>query len=141
VRVQHDFGNALTLHNTTRYGRSSNDYIVTNPDNSAGNVRGGLAYRAPKSRIANTATFVNQTDLSGEFMTGGIRHTFVTGLELGQERATCAAMPCFPMRIIRAMGESAGCPVDRRWQHITAPACLLRIRTTRGRDVLRSILP
>ena len=90
VRIRHDFGNALTLHNTTRYGRSSNNYIVTNPDNSAGNVRNGLVYRAPKSRIASTATFINQTDLSGEFMTGGIRHTFVTGLELGQEKSESA---------------------------------------------------
>ena len=110
VRVQHDFGNALTLHNTTRYGRSSNDYIVTNPDNSAGNVRSGLAYRAPKSRIANTATFVNQTDLSGEFMTGGIRHTFVTGLELGQEKSDVRRYAVFPDANYPRNGRVCGMP-------------------------------
>jgi len=94
LQVQHDFDNALTVRNTTRYGKTGNDYIVTNPDDSVGNVRNGLVYRSPKSRIASTTTFVNQTDLSGEFLSGDIRHKFVTGLELGQEQTRPAVIRC-----------------------------------------------
>ena len=96
LQVQHDFGNALMVRNTTRYGKTGNDYIVTNPDDSFGNVRNGLVYRSPKSRIAGTTTFVNQTDLSGEFVTGDIRHKFVTGVELGQERSRIGGYTVFP---------------------------------------------
>lgn len=96
LQVQHDFDNALTVRNTTRYGKTGNDYIVTNPDDSVGNVRNGLVYRSPKSRIASTTTFVNQTDLSGEFLSGDIRHKFVTGLELGQEQTRAGSYTVFP---------------------------------------------
>jgi len=96
LQVQHDFGNALIVRNTTRYGKTGNDYIVTNPDDSAGNIRNGLVYRSPKTRIASTTTVINQTDLSGEFVTGDIKHKFVTGLELGQEKSQIGGYTVFP---------------------------------------------
>ena len=45
VVFAHDFSDALTLTNTTRYGESSNDYIVTNPDDGRGNVPNGYVLR------------------------------------------------------------------------------------------------
>ncbi|HJU40084.1 MAG TPA: TonB-dependent siderophore receptor [Tahibacter sp.] len=86
VIVSHDFGNGWMLRNTTRYGRSANDYIWTNPDDSTGNfLLNGYVFRSPKSRATSTDTAANQTDLTGEFDTGGVRHTIATGLELDHE--------------------------------------------------------
>ncbi|MFJ3047240.1 TonB-dependent receptor [Herbaspirillum chlorophenolicum] len=85
VQFQHDFSKQLSLRNTTRYGKSSQDYIVTNPDDSAGNVANGYVFRSPKTRISDTTTITNQTDLTGEFMTGPFKHKFATGLELTHE--------------------------------------------------------
>ncbi len=85
AQVQHDFGNGLMLRNTTRYGHSTNDYIVTNPDDSAGNVARGMVWRNTKSRDSVNTTLVNQTDLMAEFNTGGIKHNFVAGVEFSRE--------------------------------------------------------
>ena len=46
----HDFGDSLTLTNITRYGRTTNDYIVTNPDDGRGNIVNGFLLRNAKSR-------------------------------------------------------------------------------------------
>lgn len=85
AQIQHDFGNGLMLRNTTRYGRSANDYIVTNPDDSAGNVPRGAVWRNTKSRDSVNTTLVNQTDLMAEFNTGAIKHNFVAGVEFSRE--------------------------------------------------------
>ena len=86
VQVAHDFDGGWTLRNTTRYGRSANDYIWTNPDDSTGNfLTSGYVYRSPKSRATTTKTAANQTDLTGGFDTGGVHHQIATGLELDRE--------------------------------------------------------
>ncbi len=85
VQVTHDFGNKLQLLNTTRYGRSTNNYIVTNPDDSAGNVVNGMVWRNTKSRNSATTTLTNQTDLTGEAVAYGFKHSFIAGLELTQD--------------------------------------------------------
>jgi catecholate siderophore receptor len=87
VRFEHDFDESLTLRNTTRYGKTSNNYIWTNPDDSSGNVPYGLVYRSSKNRIAETRTGVNQTDFTGEFSTGAIKHNFATGVEFSLEKS------------------------------------------------------
>ncbi|MBB3227371.1 catecholate siderophore receptor [Luteibacter sp. Sphag1AF] len=86
VRFEHDFANEWTIRNTSRYGKTSNNYIWSNPDDSSGNVPYGYVYRSSKNRIADTRTAVNQTDLTGEFMTGSIKHNFSTGLEFSLEK-------------------------------------------------------
>ena len=96
VQVQHDFGQQLSLRNTTRYGRSSQDYIVTNPDDNVGNINNGLVYRSPKSRVSDTTTITNQTDLTGQFNTGPIKHKFATGIELTHEETNVGGYTVFP---------------------------------------------
>jgi catecholate siderophore receptor len=86
VFISHDFDNGWMLRNTTRYGRSTNDYIWTNPDDSTGNfLLNGYVYRSPKSRATSTDTAANQTDLTGEFETGSVRHSIATGIEFDHE--------------------------------------------------------
>jgi len=84
--VKHDFGDSWLLRNTTVYGRSTNDYIWTQPDDSQGNfvVNDGI-WRRNNNRKSATSNLTNQTDLTGEFETGAVRHAIATGLEIGKE--------------------------------------------------------
>lgn len=86
VIVEHEFNDDLRLRNVSRIGQSSNDYVVTNPDDSRGNVEDGYVYRSTKQRASETETFANQLDLSGTFVTGRLEHSFDVGLELSREK-------------------------------------------------------
>lgn len=81
LRIEHDFNDNLTLSNSFRMSRSTLDYIVTNPDDSRGNVANGTVSRSAKSRNSTSSGFVNQTDLTAKFNTGTISHSLVSGLE------------------------------------------------------------
>ncbi|MFK7699284.1 TonB-dependent receptor [Pseudomonas caspiana] len=84
-RIEHDLNDNLTLSNSFRMSRSTLDYIVTNPDDSRGNVVNGLVSRSAKSRNSTSSGFVNQTDLAAKFDTGFISHSLVTGLEFSYQ--------------------------------------------------------
>ncbi|QHS11073.1 TonB-dependent siderophore receptor [Sinimarinibacterium sp. NLF-5-8] len=83
--AERDLSNGTTLRNVTRYGTSMNSYVVTNPDDSKGNVANGELWRGTKQRYSETDTFANQTDLRGSFNTAALQHTFNIGLEYGRE--------------------------------------------------------
>ncbi|CAG2152864.1 putative TonB-dependent receptor BfrD [Cupriavidus yeoncheonensis] len=83
--VQHDFRNGAVVRNTTRWGRASNNYITTNPDDSKGNVANGYVYRSVKSRDSATETLTNATDLSMEFRTGPLKHNASFGFEFSRD--------------------------------------------------------
>lgn len=88
VEIVHEFDNDLTLRNTTRYGRSQQDYILTQPDDSQGNVVNGEVWRRVNTRAGNTVSAINQTDLSGSLHVGGMVNDFTAGLELANEKST-----------------------------------------------------
>ena len=81
AQFEHDFGGGWVLSNTARFTRSTNDYIVTNPDDSAGNVVNGEVWRATKSRGSENKSFGDNLNLSGVFETGGIGHSLSFGAE------------------------------------------------------------
>lgn len=103
VIFKHRFSDHLRLRNIVRVGSSSNNYVVTNPGNfedgehfpgagdpnnpndNIGNQDRGWVYRSTKTRIAETDTYANQLDLSGEFSTGTIQHSFATGFSVSHE--------------------------------------------------------
>lgn len=85
--IKHAFSDTTVLRNTTRYGVTSNEYIVTVPDDSKGNVKNGSVYRAPKSRNTRTETIANVTDVSFAFDTAFIKHSFNTGIEFSHEES------------------------------------------------------
>ncbi|MFZ5960714.1 TonB-dependent receptor [Pseudomonas knackmussii] len=84
-RIEHDLNDDLTLSNSFRMVRTTLDYIVTNPDDSKGNVVNGYVYRSAKSRNSTTKGWVNQTDLKASFDTAGYKHSLVTGVEFSYE--------------------------------------------------------
>ncbi|MCG8294550.1 MULTISPECIES: TonB-dependent receptor [Pseudomonas] len=85
--IEHDLTDTLTVKNTLRHGNSMQDYILTQPDDSKGNVNNGSVWRRANTRVGNTATTTNQTDLFGEFYLGGLKNSFSTGIELSREES------------------------------------------------------
>lgn len=86
IRAEHDFG-GVTLRNTSRYGRSQQGYVWTQPDDSQSNVANGLVWRRVNSRYSETDGLLNQTDLFGEFAIGGIKNSFAATIEISEEKA------------------------------------------------------
>ena len=84
-RIEHDLNDSMTLSNSFRMSRSTLDYVVTNPDDSRGNVANGSVSRSAKSRNSTSSGFVNQTDLTSKFDTGSISHSLVTGVEFSYQ--------------------------------------------------------
>jgi catecholate siderophore receptor len=97
LRFQHDFGNGLTVRNTSRYGRSTQGYVWTQPDDQQGNVygtnaavaatAGGYVWRRANTRWSEAEGLINQSDLFGTIDTGGIQHSFTASLEISNEKA------------------------------------------------------
>ncbi|MNJ33703.1 putative TonB-dependent receptor BfrD precursor [compost metagenome] len=84
--IEHDLNDAMTVKNTLRHGSTSQDYVLTQPDDSAHNVsQFGTVWRRANSRISNTSTTTNQTDLFGEFQALGFKHNYSTGVEFTRE--------------------------------------------------------
>ncbi|MEQ8507090.1 MAG: TonB-dependent siderophore receptor [Rhodospirillales bacterium] len=86
LAVEHTLEDNLLLRNITRISRNEIDYIVTNPNDSrSDNIEEGSVWRSVKSRNSDTRTFLNQTDLSGEFKAFEVKHSFNAGIEFGYE--------------------------------------------------------
>lgn len=71
----------VVLTNTTRLNWTHNHYIVTNPDDSAGNVARGLVWRNTKNRNARAESLVSNTNLAADFATGPVTHSVAAGFE------------------------------------------------------------
>jgi catecholate siderophore receptor len=107
--IEHDLSDSLTVKNTLRHGNSMQDYVLTQPDDSAGNVINNGVWRRANTRVGNTATTTNQTDLFGEFYLGGFKNNFSTGIELSHEDATRQSYLVSPnSRITTCTGPSNG---------------------------------
>ncbi len=112
-QVAHDFARGLTFSNVTRYGRTTNEYIVTNPDDGRGNVVNGLVYRSPKSRHSVATTTANATSVAGHAKTGRIEHSFAAGVEVGDESMTnrpYVVTTTFAGNAVTAFGASCSAP-------------------------------
>ena len=83
--IEHDLSDSLTIKNTLRHGTSMQDYILTQPDDSKGNVNNGSVWRRANTRVSNTETTTNQTDLFGNFYVAGFKNSFSTGVEYTRE--------------------------------------------------------
>ena len=84
---KHVFNDDLIFKNVTRYDVSTNDYIVTNPDDSRGNVSlRGTVQRSAKSRNSLTRAISNISDLSVAFDTWNFSHKLNTGIEVSHEQ-------------------------------------------------------
>ena len=94
ARVEHDITPDVTIRNTTRYGKTSQDYMLTAFMGSAANLltpnpanpaTWTIARSNPTNKNQENELFTNQTNVSAKFKTGSIGHTMNAGLELTRE--------------------------------------------------------
>ncbi|MBN3765986.1 TonB-dependent siderophore receptor [Burkholderia sp. Ac-20365] len=85
IRVEHRFNDNLKLKNTTMFGRSTLDYIATNPQllNATSNI---LSLQAKSGKYA-TNSITNQTELTGKATLLGMQHTMTGGVEFSHEKS------------------------------------------------------
>jgi len=84
-KLEHDFNDNLTLSNTAVYGKSKNNYLWTQPDDSQGNIVNGKVWRRVNTNITDTDSFTDQLSLKGKFITGSLKHTFNIGAEYSKQ--------------------------------------------------------
>jgi len=97
VRIEHDFSPTMKLQNTSRYGKTSQDYLLSAFLTSAANLRTPnpadpntwtLARSIRTGKDQENKILTNVTTLTSQFDTGAVKHTLVSGLELTSERQT-----------------------------------------------------
>jgi catecholate siderophore receptor len=95
--VQHDFSPDLALRNTTRWGRTHQDYLLTSFVASAANLltpdladpsSWTVARSNPTFKRQSNRILTNQTNLTANFATGQVIHNLSAGVELTEEKAT-----------------------------------------------------
>ncbi len=101
---KHDFGNGFQIRNASRYSHTRQAYVWTQPDDSQGNVagtaaantvtngvtnliNGGYVWRRANTRYGYYESLTNQTDLTGKFDTGSIKHSIAASLEYNWEQS------------------------------------------------------
>ncbi len=96
VRVEHDFAGGLRLLNTTRWGRTQQDYMLTSFMASQDPARFStpdlddpstweVARSLPTFKDQENSIATNQTNLSAHFGSGAVQHDLSAGLELTRE--------------------------------------------------------
>lgn len=97
VRLEHDFNEQMAFHNTLRWGRTFEDYLLTSFMGSAANLltpnpndpsTWTIARSNPTFKHQSNRILTDQADLTWNFETGAITHNLSTGIELTQEKAT-----------------------------------------------------
>lgn len=104
VRLEHDLGERTVLRNVSRYGRTSEKYVLTGVNTLAApdlaNPATWTVSRSRQGKDQDNEILTNQTSLNTSFGTGGVAHDLSTGVEIIYERqdnhgfvATGAAPP------------------------------------------------
>lgn len=95
VKVEHDLGEATTIRNVTRYGKTHMDRTLTGMNTGGagiGNTGGPLSawtVNLSRQRVdQENSILANQTSLNTGFDTGGIQHSLAAGVELLHEKQT-----------------------------------------------------
>jgi catecholate siderophore receptor len=81
--IEHDFGNGLTVKNSSLYADFNRAYQNVYPGSSVA-ANGTFNYNA-YNHITNRENAFNQTDFIYKTMTGPIRHTIAFGTEFGRQ--------------------------------------------------------
>lgn len=85
VKVEHRLNNGWKLRNTTMVGRSTLDYIATNPQLLSSNQN--IVQLQAKSGKYATNSIANQTELTGKATLFGFEHTMTAGVEFSHEQS------------------------------------------------------
>jgi len=96
-RIEHDLSPKLKLINTTRYGKTTQNYLLTSFMGSAANLLTPDSNNPSTWTLARSATIrtlkdqdneilTNQTNLQADLHIAGIDHTLLSGVELTSEQ-------------------------------------------------------
>lgn len=91
VKFEHDFNDALTLRNLSRWGRSNNDRTLTGVNAISAPSADPSTWTVARSRQVvdqENQILANQTSLNAAFDTFGLRNDLAAGLELMSEKQT-----------------------------------------------------
>ena len=106
ARLEHDFSPDVALHDTLRWGRTHEDYLLTSFMASAANLltpdinnpsTWTLARSNPTFKDQTNRILTNQTNLTVNFDTGAITHNLSTGIELTSERLNTVGLATTPL--------------------------------------------
>lgn len=102
ARIEHDIAPGVTVRNLTRWGRATQDLVLTAPFSNGLttpdiNDPSGWSMRVlPQGKHQRNTVLTNQTNLTAELQAGGFKHSLSAGLELAREeqdtRARAAAL-------------------------------------------------
>ncbi|ULU24864.1 catecholate siderophore receptor Fiu [Dyella terrae] len=101
TRIEHDFNDQLAVHNTFRWGRTAEDYLLTSFMGTAANLltpnptdpsTWTIARSNPTFKHQANRIITDQANLTATFETGAITHNLSTGIELTQEKATTVGL-------------------------------------------------
>jgi catecholate siderophore receptor len=90
ARLEHDLTSNATLRNTSRYGRTTEQYVLTGVNaitqTPLTNPAAWTAARSRQGKDQVNEILTNQTNLNTAFSTGSIGHSISTGVEFIYER-------------------------------------------------------
>jgi catecholate siderophore receptor len=101
VLVEHDFSDKVALHNTSRWGRTTEDYLLTSfmgatanllTPNPADPSTWTVARSLPTFKHQSNRIATNQTNLTASVDAGGFTQDISTGIELTSEEARTIGM-------------------------------------------------
>ena len=91
--IEHEFSPRMKLRNTSRYGKTRQNYLLSafmgtaaNIDSAGDPARWTLARTNRTIKDQENTVLANQTTLTTDFATGALNHTLVTGLDLSDEK-------------------------------------------------------
>ena len=101
VIVEHDFNENVALHNTARWGRTTQDYLLSSFMGSTANLltpnptdpsTWTIARSLPTFKHQSNRIATNQTNLTASIGSGAVTQDISTGIELTQEQARTIGM-------------------------------------------------
>ena len=85
VRVEHDLAPDVSLRNTSRYGRTNQDQVLTGVNaitfTSAADPESWTVARSRQGKDITNQILTNQTNLTAKFTAGGVQHEMSSGIE------------------------------------------------------------
>jgi catecholate siderophore receptor len=85
VRIEQDLAEGVTLRNTSRYGRTNQDQLLTGINavtfTTPANPDSWTISRSRQGKDQTNQILTNQTNLTASFDAGGIKHDLVSGVE------------------------------------------------------------
>ncbi|HCS65899.1 MAG TPA: catecholate siderophore receptor Fiu [Cellvibrio sp.] len=85
VRVEHDLAEDVTLRNTSRYGRTNQDQVLTGINGisfvTPADPASWTVARSRQGKDITNQILTNQTNLTAKFMAGDVQHELSSGVE------------------------------------------------------------